>query len=259
MQEKYAESKKFTVVLSFAQQLDEEAQSFLQKSAPLIPAYDQLNPPGAPCGPGIPDSYLFDHTGKLVKRGHPAELYRLVSDLVEAVPDPIPPGILGDFVPRSLEAEARALEDPLLPVAEILERLEKLARGEDDVAVEAAELLAQVREWMPREVERLEKLAKKRPGFAAYDANLFASRFKGADKEVVSRAKALSKKLARDPYIKKFIRALGDLDRGRAAAGTEKGAQFVRRGRTALEKIRDDREAPSSIKREVREALKRAV
>ena len=50
MQEEYAESEKFSVVLSFAQRLDEEAEKFLRKAAPSIPAYDQLDPPGAPCG-----------------------------------------------------------------------------------------------------------------------------------------------------------------------------------------------------------------
>lgn len=256
MQEKYSESEKFTVVLSFAQELDEEATSFLKKAAPSIPAYDMLNPPKSPCGPGIPDAYLFDHTGKLVKRGHPATLYKLVAGLVEAAPGPIPPGILGDFVPRALEEEARALEDPLQPAGKIFSRLTELARGETDDAAEASELLEQVRGWMLREVERMEKRAEKQPGFTAYDASLFTARFKGTDKESVSRAKALNKGLVRDPYTKKFVRALGDLERGRAEEDSDKGVQFVRRARTALEKIRDDRKAPSSIKREVREALK---
>jgi len=258
MQKEYAESEKFTVVLSFAQELDEEAESFLKKAAPSIPAYDQLNPPDSPCGPGIPEAYLFDHTGKLVKRGHPASLYKLVADLVEAAPDPIPPGILGEFVPRALEEEARSLEDTTQPASKVFSRLKELARGEDDVAAEAEELLTQVRGWMLREVERMEKRAEKQPGFTAYDASLFAARFKGTDKESVSRAKALNKKLVRDRYTKNFVRALGDLERGRAEADTDKGTQFTRRARTALEKIRDDRKAPASIKQEVREALKQA-
>ena len=127
MQTKYAESEKFTVVLSYAQRREQQAVDFLTENAPNIPAFNQLNPTNAPCGGGIPDAYLFDHTGRLVSRGHPSRLYEHVPALVAKVPDPIPPGILGTCEPRHLVDEAEGIlevdEGPgagLVPGAHVL-------------------------------------------------------------------------------------------------------------------------------------------
>jgi len=93
MQTKYPEHA-FTVVLSNAQIVDDEMRAFPEEKAKGIAVYDHINPPNYPCGPGIPDAYLFDHTGRLVETGRPYELYPLVEGLVMAV---LPPGILGAF------------------------------------------------------------------------------------------------------------------------------------------------------------------
>ena len=208
MQKEYADTLKFSVVLSFAQDVEPAAIDFLKKSARGVPVYNQLNPPGSPCGRGIPDAYLFDHTGKLVKHGHPSKLYDLVAKLVEATPDPVPPGILDGFEPVLLEEEARALEDPQRPAAKMLAALEELTAGDDDRALEARELLAQVRAWLPAEVERLERISRRRPGTTAFLADQFLTRFAGVDDTLEMRVESLEKTLSKQPDVDRFVRAI---------------------------------------------------
>jgi len=255
MQEKYAGEGKFTVVLSYAQAVEPQAIDHLKSNAPSIPAYDQLNPPNAPCGNGIPDAYLFDHTGRLVRHGHPAELYGLVPELVESAPDPIPPGILGAFEPERLAEEAAALRHPNRAVAPTLEALAAIDRGGDDRAAEARALVAQVRGWLPGEVERLEKAAPKRPGATALACERFVARFEGVDRRLEQRVVRLKKELARQPGVKDYVRAIRDLERAAAASDERAGAQFRRRARAALERLDASPKFSAALKKEARSRL----
>jgi hypothetical protein len=255
MQDRFADTEKFSVVLSFAQALEQEARDFLSESAPSIPAYNQLNPPGSPCGGGIPDAYLFDHTGKLVQHGHPANLYALVPKLVEAAPDPIPPGILGAFEPVLFEKEARALEDPSRCAGEIVKTLEEAAAGDGGRAREARALVEQVRTWLPTEVERLQKSSRKRPGTTAFSADRFLTRFAGVDRSLEKQVESLLKQLSKDPDIRSFVRGMEDLERARACEKEAKARRFARRGRKLMERIIQSARASAELKKEAAEAL----
>ena len=256
MQTKYAESEKFTVVLSYAQRREQQAGDFLTENAPNIPAFNQLNPTNAPCGGGIPDAYLFDHTGRLVSRGHPSRLYEHVPALVAKVPDPIPPGILGTFEPRHLVDEAAALEDPTKPVAPILERLAALVERGGEKAEEAKALLEQVRGWIPAEVERLGATAEKYPASCAVHARRFLARFEGVDAALEKRVEALHKTALKTPGVKDYVRALEDLDRAATSGSARKASQFERRAREKLQRIVEGSRAARAVKDEAAAKLR---
>jgi len=253
MQEKYAGTGKFTVVLSYVQELDQEAREFLAKEHGDIPIYDQLRPQGAECGPGIPDAYLFDHTGKIVKHAHPASLYGLVEELIEAVPDPVPPGILGAFEPEILFDECDALRDPAQPVRSTLQRLERYVEEDALEAEEARAILALVSAWVPEELARIERRRARHPARAAWDAECFLERFEGYDRELEKRARTLHDELEREPGIKLWLRAMADLRKG--LEGGAKGRRFVERGRKTLEKIVGDWDLPKALREEARARL----
>ena len=255
MQRDYSESGKFSVVLSFAQPLDQEGSDYLKSNAGSIPAYDQLNPPDSPCGDGIPDAYLFDHTGRLVKRDHPARLYDLVAQLVEAVPDPIPPGILGTFQPVELKELAASLVDPQQPALPVINRLEALTRSNDDQAAEARTLIEQVRQWLPGEVVRIEKGSERRPGRSAYLADQFLTRFQGVDRELEEKVKALRKSLFSEADVETFVRARKDLARAESEGDPRKSAQFEKRGRSTLARVVRSKRASSALKSEAQACL----
>lgn len=250
MQKEYADTEKFVVVLSYVQELDQGAIDSLKKTAPQIPVYYQLRPPGSPSRGGLPDAYLYDHTGKIIKHDLPDQLYDLVEGLIDAAPDPIPPGILGDFEPKLLVEEARQLEDPARPAAKLLKELEALRAEGGERASEAGALLARVQAWLPAEVERLERIAKRRPGTTAYFADQFLTRFKGVDKDLEARVKKLHKKLKATPEVETFVRAMKDLERARTTEDARKAKQFEKRARKAVDKILKSRKASRELKKE---------
>jgi len=253
MQKKYADTEKFTVVIAYVQELEDEAVEYLKKTAPDIPVYDQLNPPDSPCGRGIPDAYLFDHTGTLVEHDHPMALDNRVAGLVEAAPDPDPPAILGKLEPVLLVEEAKALRDPGRPAKEVLVALEELAAGPGERAKEAQALLDQVRAWLPAEVDWMERLAKRRPGMSAYHGDLFLRRFEGVDAQLDARVQELTKELTSAAEVPTFVRAMKDLEKALLDPGTRKATQFEQRAKKALSKIEKSSKASKALKKEAAE------
>ncbi len=237
MQNKYAESGVFTVVIAYVGRLDEKGRKYLREEAPQIPAYDRLNPPGSPCGNGVPDAYLFDHTGALVKHDHPTRLIDLVPGLVAKAPLPPPPGILGDFEPVTLKAEAELLQDASRPVLKTIQRLKSLADSSAENAQEAKDLRAQVLEWFSSEVEHLQKAMKKLPGNCAYTVQRHRVRFKGVDKGLEQSLATFEKNLLRVPNIRRFITALEDIERARQCEDADKGLRFRKRGINTLKSV----------------------
>ena len=251
MQEEFAATGKFTVVLSYAQKVDDEEgiETFLNKRAKGIPVYDEIDPPGAPCGRGIPDAYLFDHTGAIVKHGHPMLLYDLVEELVEAAPDPVPPPLLGSLEPLHFEKEAQVLADPTQPVLETLRAIEAAAEETGPRSEEARQIVAQVHAWLPEEVDRIEKRSRRRPGTSTYRAQRFLVRFEGVDSALEERVAAFEKEMLREPGIKDFLRGMADLDRASAAEGT-KATQYERRAAKVLKRVADNEKASEYLRKE---------
>ncbi|MEM8712501.1 MAG: hypothetical protein AAGG01_16225 [Planctomycetota bacterium] len=255
MQAKYKESDAFTVVLSYAQQLDSEGREFLKKNAASIPAFNQLNPSNAPCGGGIPDAYLFDHEGNLVQHGHPSALMPLVPNLVAAVPPPVPPGILGAFEPKHLTSAAEKLQDESLPAGPILEDLRKriAAKGED--ADEAQELLDQVLTWVRRESDRLQKTQKRDPGECAYRATRFLERFEAVDETSLSGVRTVLSKLKKEKGMDRYLRARSDIDRALAEGKGRRARQFRQRAERELTKLLERKDVSKTLKRDVKKLL----
>lgn len=237
MQTNYAETDQFSVVLSYMQHFDASVKEFLAQNAPTIPSFDQLEPPGAPCGGGLPDAYLFDHEGKLVGHGHPAELYPLVPALVAAVPAPEPRPILGTVVAEHLVDEANALRDPARPVAPLLKALDGLAAVDDPKGREAKLLASEVRGWMRAEVDRMEGVAERVPAQTAFHAQRFAIRFKGADTPLEARANQLARSLLELAGVKDYLRACHDLERAAATKDKKRADQFAKRALATLDQV----------------------
>lgn len=142
---------------------------------------------------GIPHAWLFDASGKLVKEGHPEELYSLIPDLLAKEPHWITGG-------KKLESAAKSVGEGLKAGKSFgwaLGECESLLKKKDEKAVAEATFL---KEQILAEGERLLEQAKALEGENAFKAERTYEEAKAVFKktDVASKAEERLKELKKD-------------------------------------------------------------
>lgn len=260
MQKKYAGTGKFTVVLSYVQRKTDNVAAFLNQNAPDIPCYNQAIVPAAPCGRGIPDAALFDHTGKLLNHGHPSEIEQLVEAAVNAAPSP-PSGPLAGLDVKFCKLEANALQNEKTPILQVLQSLDRHAMGSDtNKAAEARMLAGSVRKWVGGEKDRLKDMAAKEPVGTAMRLEAFVARVAGVKEG--AQAVEILRKLQAEKYvwelvlISKNIQKIKEASAVKPKPGSPKPpVQDTKFFKSRLEKIAVATDATPAVTAEARSML----
>lgn len=139
---------------------DEKAKEVWESRAKsnYVAVINRGNLPGANVS-GIPDSFLFDPTGKLIWRGQPTSVDKPLEKAMksfrwpkkekqekkeEPAPDPIVPGVTSKYYERQVEdinAQKRSIDRPLAQIRRAAER------GKEEQVAEAKAILDVVTQW----------------------------------------------------------------------------------------------------------------
>ena len=153
MQDKYAKTGKFQVVLSHVQGENKKAiEGVLSKNKVTFPSYQQLRLKNAPCGRGIPHMVLFDHEGNIVEQGYIQDLDKKIAKLVKATPNP------ADYSPlyETVDVKHNKREVTGLKlgrsVKSALATLSRKAQKKDAAGLEADAIIKAVHAWGEKEL-----------------------------------------------------------------------------------------------------------
>jgi len=195
LQKKYAKTGKFTVLASHVQTTAEEAKKFCEQQGVTFPVYHQYRNPDAKCPGGIPHAFLIDHTGKIVKHGHPSELYSLVAKLVKDAPAAIMGGLKAQFWKNQEKALASGK-----PIGPILKSLKQASSGDTPKAKEAAAIVEVVEAYLKDKGTALLEMAKTKPAKALAEMKPFLKQAAGTEME--GEIKSVYAKLYADSSVK---------------------------------------------------------
>lgn len=241
LQKRFAPTRKFTVIASHVQADVQAAKKFCASLKVNFPVYQQLRLKNAPCGRGIPSAYLFDHTGKIAAKGHPATLYGKVASLVKAVPNPSSP-MIGDLEPKHFRLLARGLV-PGRAIRSAVLALERATKSKIDTqAKEAKAILEHVRDWIAGELARTKELSKTQPTKALQVADRLVRTVRGMPEE--KEAAQVLKSLKNDPNVRVLATIAKDVDtlrrrmeiRGQSKAARMTAARLKKRIEIFLKK-----------------------
>ncbi|MFZ2654622.1 MAG: hypothetical protein WAX69_06860 [Victivallales bacterium] len=257
MQKKYGGTGKFTVFLSFVQRFNADAGTFLTQNARIIPVYEQIRLPHAPCGKGIPHAVLFDHAGNVVATGFPDELETKVAALVKAAPEP-PPAILGGLDIKFCKSYVAPLAKGN-PIDPILKRLNEMAVKDDDPGKEAKQLAEAVNKYVEKENARLKEASESAPARTLLDLNSFVMQVKGMACE--QEARDLIAKLRKDKCVVQLSTAMQQVDTllDKAAKNTKGSSRAddkaLSTAKDAVRKMMADPKITEAVSKEAREFI----
>ncbi len=252
LQKKYAKTGKFTVLASHRQMTAEEAKQFCASQHVNFPVYHMYTVKGAPCGRGIPHAVLIDHTGKVVKAGHPSELYDMVAKLVKETPTP-PAPILGGLKVKFWKSQAKALGAGG-PVLGVLNLLRNSSGGGTPKAEEAAKIVKAVEHYLDSRTKSLLALAENKPALAYNEIKPFLRQVSGM--EVGASLKDVYAKLNSDPAVKALAAVRLEIDKVRAALAkreTRSGQKKLLALKAKALKVADRSGASSALISEAKE------
>ena len=241
LQKKFAPTGKFTVIASHVQADAQAAKKFCASQKVNFSVYQQLRLKNAPCGRGIPSAYLFDHTGKIAAKGHPATLYRKVASLVKAVPNPLST-MIGDLEPKHFRLLAKGLVPGRAIRLSVL-ALERATKSKIDTqAKEAKAIHERVHDWIEDELARTKELSKTQPTKALQAADRLVRTVRRMPEE--KEAADVLKPLKDDPNVRVLATIAKDADalrkrieiRGQSRAARTTAARLKKRIEIFLKK-----------------------
>jgi len=241
LQKRFAPTRKFTVIASHVQADAQAAKTFCASQKVNFPVYQQLRLKNAPCGRGIPSAYLFDHTGKIAAKGHPAGLYGKVASLVKAVPNPLST-MIGDLEPKHFRLLAKGLV-PGRAIGPSVLALERATKSTIDTqAKEAKAILERIHDWIAGELARTKQLSKSQPTKALQAADRLVRTVRGMPEE--KEAAQVLKSLKNDPNVRVLAMIAKDVEtlrrrievRGQSKAARMTAARLKRRIEILLKK-----------------------
>jgi len=126
---------------------------------------------------GIPHSFLFDHTGRCVYRGHPTQAYdRIKSTLAKA-----PAAVLGGRELVKLKALSDSMKKGMPPAAAIKAASEKFASEDADTVEEAKFVVESITSWGKRQIEDATAAKETEPLHSYTTLQKIAKDFDGTD------------------------------------------------------------------------------
>ncbi|MDO4550441.1 MAG: TlpA disulfide reductase family protein [Planctomycetia bacterium] len=173
-QQKYGGTGKFVLIGSHLQGKSDKVSDFLKKQGCNFTVYQGFSgPDGGPDG-GIPSAAIYDHTGKVVEKGHPSSLVSKIPMYLErAANDPLE--ILGSgFSPctgLNLGKDFRGLPKYFTPGKSWknpMKKLESLGKGKGskEGIPEAAQIHERISKNIENEIEHLLAERSERPIYA---------------------------------------------------------------------------------------------
>ena len=256
LQDQYGDTGKFTILAAHVQADEKGAAEFCADQKVNFPVFQQLRISAAPCGRGIPSAVLIDHTGKIVQKGHPSQLYSLVKDLVKSTPDP-PSPLIGKMKVVNCVKHADALKKgkPILPVMSSLKKIS--AKEGTPAAAEAAEMLANINRYLDEQAALLQNMAASKPSLAWQKSKDMLKQLKGTKQAV--EINRIYLQLNADPSLKKLaklrskITILLEKQAKRASRGTQKKLDAEK---AKLEKLINSGGTSEAVTAEAEEYLK---
>jgi len=126
---------------------------------------------------GIPHSFLFDHTGRCIYRGHPTSAYeKIKSALAKA-----PAAVLGGRELVKLKALSDLMKKGMPPAAAIKAASEKLASEDADTVEEAKFVIESLTAWGKRQIEDATAAKESEPLHSYATLQKLAKDFEGTD------------------------------------------------------------------------------
>lgn len=208
MQDKFAKTGKFQVVLSHVQGENKKAiEGLLSKNKVTFPSYQQLRLKNAPGGRGIPHMVLFDHEGNIIDQGYIQDIDNKIAKLVKAAPNP------ADYSPlyEAVEVKHNRREVQYLKLGRSiksgLSALQRKAQKKDAAGIEATEIIKAVNAWGEKELADATTQLETAPTTAYARLVILNKTYYG-----MPLVKGLSQKLAplmKDKYFK-YLAGLGN-------------------------------------------------
>lgn len=216
LQEKYSR-KQFVVVASHAQGGGPQKAGDVWKQhagKDIVSVVDMANLPGSKGG-GIPHCYLFDHTGKLMFDGHPAEVDKHVEAAVRKAPGFLVAG--REF--KELKSDAAKLGQMKGNLSSLLTKLRKVSSEADNKGKEEADfMLERVKDW----ADSTFKIVSENPGENPIETLSTVQEMTGYLKgdELGTQFVELGDKLKKDEKFQDEIKAFKLLDDIKSQAKT---------------------------------------
>jgi len=198
LQEEYKDTG-FAIVAPHVQEPNKEAVlGLLRKNRANYTVTNGGRAPGQ--GNGIPEAFLFDTRGKLVEKGHPAELKKKIIDLIQSEPHFLAAG--RTYTKLAPVAEALKKTRAYGP---ILKKLDGDAKKTGDVADEAKYLADRIRAYGKKRLDAAKALETEDPFKAQQAYTEIAASWKGDESGTAAAARL--KELKADKEFKKELEA----------------------------------------------------
>jgi hypothetical protein len=190
----------FTIVAPHAQDASQEDVVALARQLKVnFTVVSSGEVPGETIG-GIPAAFLFDSSGKLVQKGHPATMKQAIHDLVQREPHFLAAG--RTYTKQKAVAESLKKSKAFGPM---LKKLEKDLKGEGAAAEEATYLTERITAFGKKRLDEA-KASETADAFAAQQLYTeLAASFKGV--EIGDQAAARLKELKNDKEFQTELKA----------------------------------------------------
>jgi len=201
LQRQYAKTGKFTVIASHVvNNLDDKAIEFLKSEDVNFPVYQQFNSKEAPCGRGIPHSFIIDAKGKIVAEGYPSRLYDKIKEILKATTPPPPEILTGVKLKYWKNIESRIKSGKRFDA--LFGKLKKAAKNDTPEGLEAKEIVTKITENLLKMFKELEKESNTEPLDSFKKVKSFMKQTVGL--KINGDASSLYTELSSDIYLKKI-------------------------------------------------------